>query len=199
MAKNRLSRRRLLQAGAASAATLGLPMLNFGSFSAFGAAAPKYSARALKLVERNLVIDMLSPLKLDFRPEAYEHPISEERAAEFRASGITAFHNAIGTGADETLPYITAWQGYAGRNSHVFSLVGTAPDLDRAKKERKIAVIIGVQNAAHFRKVEDVKTFYQLGQRVAQLTYNTQNLIGSGSTDRADGGVSDYGEQSSRP
>ena len=31
------------------------------------------------------------------------------------------------------------------------------------------------------------------GQRCSQLTYNSQNLIGSGSTDRIDGGVSDFG------
>jgi membrane dipeptidase len=38
-----------------------------------------------------------------------------------------------------------------------------------------------------------VKKFHQLGLRCAQLTYNTQNLIGSGSTERIDGGISDYG------
>src|SRR5690606_23971525 len=32
-----------------------------------------------------------------------------------------------------------------------------------------------------------------LGQRCSQLTYNSQNRIGSGSTDRVDGGVSDFG------
>ena len=32
-----------------------------------------------------------------------------------------------------------------------------------------------------------------MGLRCAQLTYNTQNLIGSGSTERVDGGISDYG------
>ena len=43
---------------------------------------------------------------------------------------------------------------------------------------------MGVQNAEHFRQPTDVKAFYQLGQRCAQLTYNSQNLIGSGSTDQ---------------
>jgi membrane dipeptidase len=71
--------------------------------------------------------------------------------------------------------------------------VGRAEDLDHAKAQRKIAVIMGIQNAAHFRQPADVKTFYELGQRCAQLTYNTQNLIGSGSTERGDGGVSDFG------
>ncbi|HEV8333473.1 MAG TPA: membrane dipeptidase [Steroidobacteraceae bacterium] len=195
-----LTRRRVLQAALATGvATLAPPMLNLGSYRAFGASAPRYSARALKIVERTLVIDMLAPLKIDFTPEAYAGPISEQMAADFRACGITGFHNSIGTGGptavEETLQFIAAWQGYAGRNSHVFSLVGTAADLDLAKKERKIAVIMGVQNAEHFRQAADVKAFYQLGQRCAQLTYNSQNLIGSGSTDRVDGGVSDFGAE----
>jgi membrane dipeptidase len=196
----RLTRRRVLQAAlATSAATLGPPLLNFGSYRVFGASAPRYSARAVKLVERSLVIDMLAPLKIDFTPEAYAGALSEQEAADFRASGITAFHNSVGTGGpnavEETLAFIASWQGFAGRNAHVFSLVGTAADLDRAKKERKIAVIMGVQNAEHFRQPADVKKFYQLGQRCAQLTYNSQNLIGSGSTERVDGGISDFGEQ----
>ena len=194
-----LTRRRVLQAALATGvATFAPPMLNLGSYRAFGASAPRYSARALKIVERTLVIDMLAPLKIDFTPEAYATPLSEQMAADFRACGITGFHNSIGTGGptavEETLQFIAAWQGYAGRNPHVFSLVGTAADLDLAKKERKIAVIMGVQNAEHFREPGDVKKFYQLGQRCAQLTYNSQNLLGSGSTDRVDGGVSDFGE-----
>jgi len=54
-------------------------------------------------------------------------------------------------------------------------------------------MIMGLQNAEQFSAPEDVLLFYRLGLRCAQLTYNSQNLIGSGSTDRADGGVSDFG------
>ena len=35
--------------------------------------------------------------------------------------------------------------------------------------------------------------FFSLGQRVSQLTYNSQNRIGSGCMDRRDGGLSDFG------
>jgi len=38
-----------------------------------------------------------------------------------------------------------------------------------------------------------VDTFYAAGQRVAQLTYNARNLIGNGSTERRDDGISDFG------
>jgi membrane dipeptidase len=137
-------------------------------------------------------------LKIDFSPEAYALPMSDEAAAQFLASGINVFHNSIGTGGpsavEDSLEFLAAWQGYAGRNSHVFTLVGRADDLDRAKADKRVAVIMGLQNSEHFRTAADVKRFYRLGQRCSQLTYNAQNLLGSGSTERVDGGVSDFGE-----
>jgi membrane dipeptidase len=192
-----MDRRNLLRATLAVAASAALPMVNFGSYQVFAAGARKYAARALKIVERSLVIDMLAPLKLDFTPEAFAAPASEKEIAMFRSCGITGFHNAIGLAgpdaAAEALRYLAGWQGYAGRNSQLFSLVGRAADLDRAKSQGKIAVIMGIQNAEHFRAPKDVKTFFQLGQRCAQLTYNSQNLLGGGGTDRIDGGISDFG------
>lgn len=196
---DRIRTRRALLKGAIATTALssGLPMINFGRYQAFAATSPGYSARTLRLIERSLVIDMLAPLKLDFTPEAFALPASEQEMTMFRASGITGFHNSVGLGGptvvEDTLSFLAAWQGYAGRNSQLYSLVGTAADLDRAKQQGKIAVIMGVQNAEHFREAKDVKTFYQLGQRCAQLTYNSQNFIGTGGTDRIDGGVSDFG------
>ena len=73
--------------------------------------------------------------------------------------------------------------------------MGPAAELHPAKASGGAGVIMGVQNSEHFRTAEDVKTFYDLGQRCSQLTYNSQNLIGSGSTDRVDGGVSDFGAE----
>src|SRR5579863_4571430 len=125
-----LSRRRCVAAALGAAAFCANPALA----SIAGAVVPledprrQYSKRAVALVERSLIIDMLGPLKLDQRPEA-------------------------------------------------FTLVATAPDLDKAKEKHRIAVIMGLQNADEFRTPQDVKKFHQLGLRCAQLTYNTQNLI----------------------
>ncbi|HSC07215.1 MAG TPA: membrane dipeptidase [Steroidobacteraceae bacterium] len=173
------------------------PFVNLGSYQVFAATPTKYSRRALKVIERTLVIDMLGVLKLDFEPAAFASPASEEAIAQFRSSGITAFHNSIGTGGPlaqaETLEFLAAWQGYVGRNSQLFTLVGTVADLERAKAERRVAVIMGIQNSEHFQEPKDVKRFYQLGQRCSQLTYNSQNYLGTGGTDRVDGGVTDFG------
>jgi membrane dipeptidase len=191
------SRRRSLKSMAGMLGALALPRIGFGG----AAADPKnqYPAKVLDLVQRSLIIDMLGPLKLDFRPEAYAAPLTEAEAAMFRSSGITAFHNSVGVGGasayDDALQFIAAWSGFVGRNSEVFSLVGRAEDLDHAKAKQKIAVIMGLQNADEFREPKDVKAFFELGLRCAQLTYNSQNLLGSGSTDRVDGGISDYGAE----
>ena len=169
--------------------------------AALAARAPQtlksYSARARRLVERSLVIDMLGVLKLDFRPEYPAGALPAQDATDFRASGISAIHHSVGLGGPDAhtkaLAYFAAWQGFVGRNADVFTLVGGVSDLDRAKSQGKVAVIMGVQNTEHFRSADDVRLFHQLGQRCAQLTYNSQNLSGSGSTDRIDGGVSDFG------
>jgi len=178
-----LGRRRSLAKMAAGVAALALPRIDFAQAPATASPKDNYSARVIDLVERSLIIDMLGPLKLDFRPEAYATPLSEAEAAMFRSSGITAFHNSTGVGGatayDDALQFIAAWSGFAGRNSDVFCLVGRVEDIDRAKVQKKIAVIIGLQNADEFREVKDVKAFYELGLRCAQLTYNSQNLLGS--------------------
>lgn len=193
-----MTRRTLLRTGATVAAC-GFPMINTGLFAAQSpTAAPKrYARRVVDLVKSSSVIDMLGPLKIDFTPEAYAGRLSDKQASDFRASGLTAVHNSIGIGGPDayarTLAFLSAWQGFVGRSSDLLTLVGVAEDIDRAKRDGKVAVIMGLQNSEHFRSVADVKTFYQLGQRCSQLTYNSQNLIGSGCTDRVDGGLSDYG------
>ena len=192
------ARRRALATLGGAAAALAIAPLALGTAPLPpDIARRKYRRKVVDLVQRSLVIDMLAPLKLDFTPEAYSSPLTDAEIAMYRACGITGFHNSEGVGGatayDDALSYIAAWSGFAGRNSELFSLVGVAEDIDRAKAKKKIAVIMGLQNADEFRDVKDVKAFYQLGLRCAQLTYNTQNLLGSGSTERVDGGITDYG------
>lgn len=195
----RHSRRHVLlgMAAAGAAATFGFPMLNLGRHAIASAPGRSYSTRVIDLVRESLVIDMLAPLKLDFRNEYFASPMSQADADDIRRSGITGFHHSVGLGGPDayqnTLTYLSAWYGFIGRNTHVLSLVGEVEDLDRAKAAGRAAVIMGVQNAEHFRRPGDVKAFYELGMRCAQLTYNSQNRIGSGSTERVDGGISDYG------
>jgi membrane dipeptidase len=197
MHEAKLTRRNAVQ-GAFAAGALAFPMINRGSFAFAAAPAGRYSARTVNLVRESLVIDMLAPLKLDLSETVFDKPFGPNDIADFRASGITGFHNSFGIGGptakQEALQYLAAWNGFVGRQSDLFTLVYRAEDLDRAKRSGKVGVIMGLQNADQFQTAKDVAGFYRLGLRCAQLTYNSQNLIGSGSTDRIDGGVSDFGE-----
>ncbi len=188
------SRRAML--GKTATAAIAFPMIAKGSI-ALAAGGPAYSKRAIDVVKEALVIDMLAPLKISLSPDTYARRLTDAEKAEFRGSGITGMHSAWGLGGPDAftqaLENMAGWQGFAGRNSDVFTLVGEVEDLDRAKKAGLCAVIMGIQNAEHFRRPSDVALFHRLGLRCSQLTYNSQNRIGSGSTDRVDGGVSDFG------
>ena len=190
------TRRTMLKGAAAG---LAFPMISRGNFAFAAAPGRTYSARAIKVVRESLVIDMLAPLKLDFDPKFFDHPFGPADLAKFKASGITGFHHSVGIGGPgaktQALDYLASYQGWVGRQADDFTLVGTVADLDHAKAEGKAAIIMGLQNAEQFETADDVQYFYRLGLRCAQLTYNSQNMIGSGSTDRADGGVSDFGEE----
>jgi membrane dipeptidase len=192
----KLTRRGVLTGALAAGA---FPMINRGSYAFAAAPERHYSARAVTIVRDSLVIDMLAPLKLNFDPKFFDQPFGPKDLAEFKASGITGFHHSVGIGGPgaktQALDFLASYQGWVGRQADEFTLVGTATDLDHAKAEGKAAIIMGLQNADQFETADDVQYFYRLGLRCAQLTYNSQNMIGSGSTDRIDGGVSDFGEE----
>ena len=199
---NLMTRREVLKrAAVAGAGLLAAPMFNRGRYSVFAGSLNEYSARAIDLVKRSTVIDMLSLLTLDFPKQAkwFADPESFTAAdpQPFKDSGINIFHPAIGLGGPdaylEALKFFASWNGFIANQGEHFMRVDSAADLDRVKKSGKIGVLLGLQNSNQFRNPDDVDFFRSLGQRVSQLTYNTRNLIGNGSTERRDEGISDFG------
>lgn len=197
-----MTRRELLKAAAGvSGAALVAPMLNLGRSRVFASSPTQYSARAIELVGRSTVIDMLSPFALSFSKMTKElsDPDSFTPAdlQRFKDSGITIFHIAIGVGGREAylnaLKFFAGWDGFLAHHAEHLVRVDSPASLDRVKRSGKIGVVLGLQNSEHFQRPDDVDFFYGLGQRVSQLTYNARNLIGNGSTERRDEGLSDFG------
>jgi membrane dipeptidase len=194
-----MNRRGFLRAAGAGAA-VGAAMINRGRYLLFGVGR-EYSARAVELVQRSTVIDMLAPLwispsktqKMLGNPENFK----AEDFAPYKDSGINVFHIAIGTGGPdaylETLQFLSGYNSLLARHDAWFERVDTPARLDGIKTSGKVGLILGIQNSEHFRKPDDVDYFYGLGQRVSQLTYNARTLIGNGSTERRDEGLSDFG------
>lgn len=156
-----------------------------------------YSRRTRALIERSFVVDMLAPLRLDFSANPWDWVLTEDEKHSFKGAGVDVFHSALPVSGPqayaETLRYFAGWSGFLARHCELFMLATNVESMDEARRSGRIAIILGVQDSEHFRSVEDVATFYALGQRCSQLTYNRQNLIGSGSTERVDGGVTDFG------
>jgi len=186
--------------GAAGAAICA-PMINIGHFKLFALSEERYSARAISLMDRSTVIDMLSPLSIQGSEYTkwIQNPdtFTEDNLKKCTASGINVFHNAVGVGGPDAytsvLKYIMGWTSFLANHDRYFMRIDSADDLERVNGSGKIGMIIGIQNSDHFKTPRDVKYFHSIGQRVSQLTYNARNRIGSGSTERADGGLSDFG------
>jgi membrane dipeptidase len=69
-----------------------------------------------------------------------------------------------------------------------------AADVRRAKAEGKIAGFVTTQDTEGIdRKLNAVQVAYDFGMRMVGLTYNMQNAVGGGCTERTDTGVSNLG------
>lgn len=201
----KLSRRAWLR-GAACTAVLGAPFFNVNRYKLFAAGAREYSKRTIDLVRGNLVIDMLGLLSLDRQVQRRwvedAKNLTDEQFQALRSSGINVFNDAHpgarGTpGAlgkyESALQFVADQNAFIAGNDVRLMRIDTAGDLARVHGSGKVGVLIGIQDSAHFRSVDDVDLFHSLGQRVSQLTYNSRNLIGTGSTERNDSGISDFG------
>jgi membrane dipeptidase len=67
-------------------------------------------------------------------------------------------------------------------------------DVDRARRERKLAVFYLYQNTVQFGKdLDRIDLFHRLGLRSCQLTYNTKNAVGVGCWE--EGGITAFGRE----
>lgn len=180
-------------------------MLNRGHYRLFADDSTEYSARAVELVGRSMVIDMLSLLTLDW-PKLYGWQNSPSTFAEtefrkLKSSGVTVFHPAVDPQSAQpraaALRWTYRWNNLLGAHPSWFQRIDGADDLKRVREEKKIGILVGFQNSDHFESVADVALFHGLGQRVSQLTYNAPNRLGVGCQQprTRDTGLTEYGSR----
>lgn len=144
---------------------------------------------------------MLGLLTLDWRRlfewQRTPSALTEESFRALERSGVNVFHPAVETSANDAVRGASLWIARWNRllTSRVCFLerVERAGDLSRLAGIGKLGVIVGLQNANHFRKKEDVRHFFDRGQRVSQLTYNARNALGSGCYESRDRGLTPFG------
>lgn len=118
------------------------------------------------------------------------------------ASGVTAINCTLGYVAGPEEPFeatvsdIALYDRMIADHSGDLIKVLSAADILRAKREGKIGLIYGFQNAAMVGdRLERIDMFADLGVRIVQLTYNPANQIGDGSTAPENRGLTQFGRQ----
>ncbi len=141
----------------------------------------------MTLHDRMIVIDGL--IVANWGPDVFR---------ALRAGGLTAVNAtcAVWENARQTLDNIARWLGWFDRHADLIVPVRRAADIAAAKAAGKTGVVLGFQNASPIEDRLDYLALYKrLGVGVIQLTYNTQNLVGSGCYESRDSGLSDFGRE----
>jgi membrane dipeptidase len=138
------------------------------------------------LHENSIIIDGLNISKFD--RSVFE---------DMKKGGVTAVNCTVSVweSFEKTVDNIALMKKQIRDNSELLTLVRNTDDIARAKREGRTGVILGFQNAHAFEdNLGYIEAFADMGVRVVQLCYNTQNLVGTGCYER-DGGLSDFGRE----
>jgi membrane dipeptidase len=159
-----------------------------------------------------LIINALGGLENPNLPPdnpAANQPVSGTRAAgvderaisDALASGLTAVNVTLGYVAgpmepfEHTIREIGVWNRIIRENPRLLK-VDTTADILRARTERRIGVIYGLQNAIQVgTDPTRIDIFADLGVRVIQLTYNPRNPLGDGAAVAENRGLTPLGRE----
>lgn len=115
--------------------------------------------------------------------------------------GVTAINITVGGASHrydfkQALKMIVDTYDLIELNRDKLLLVETAADIERAKREGKLGIIIGFQGALPLgHDLELVHAFHRLGLRILGLTYSEAIAVGSGCTEPYDDGLTYFGRQ----
>ncbi len=110
-------------------------------------------------------------------------------------TGYTGLGTSLSSGSMKAaLRSLDEWNRRIEENPDKLVSAVSAADFERAKRESKLAVMLGFQNATMIENsLDNLEKLYKAGTRWIQLTYNTRNLLGDGCTERTNAGLSDFG------
>lgn len=185
---------------------------NLVKILSLGALLPGQSLQALSSILESIDSNsdtstaLLSHLQNDKIEELYNKAIvndgliigrnwNQESFKALAQSGYTGFNVSVDSGdLSKGLRNLKGWQEIIKENPDRLMLATSSQDYIQAKKEGKVAVMLGFQNSTMVGKsIENLDTLYESGMRWMQLTYNERNLLGDGSTERTNCGLSDFG------
>ena len=123
---------------------------------------------------------------------------SAEVFEDMRRGGLTGANCtcSVWEGFHDTMANIGQWNRWFREYDDLILKARTTADIRGAKEQGKTAVVLGFQNTSAFEdRLDFVEIFKDAGIGIAQVTYNTQNLVGSGCYESTDCGLSDFGRE----
>jgi len=117
---------------------------------------------------------------------------------DMRRGGLTGANCtcSVWEGFRETMVNIGVWNRWFREHDDLIVKARITDDIHRAKEQGRTAIVLGFQNTSAFEdRLEFIEIFKDAGVGVVQMTYNTQNLVGSGCYESSDSGLSDFGRE----
>ncbi|GAA5154604.1 dipeptidase [Microbacterium pseudoresistens] len=144
-----------------------------------------------------LVIDMASATNPAWPTPARGAGQVAIRAKEAGVTSINATISAYTQSFRQAIAEVNRVRRFIEWESDTVMLVTTADDIRTAKASSKLGITIAFQTGSPFEDdwLNTLPVLHQMGLRVSQLTYNEQNLIGSGCREPRDQGLTFYGQQ----
>lgn len=195
-----LSRREFLETAA-----VGVAGVSFSSAQQRAGASPN---EVDELVARGLLVDTLSVFQS-------EQDYGTEGFAAWKKSGYTCIAASLSSsprrirprkpprpgtwwgGAlgsfDHGMEELKEWQERFRQRADWFIHCTKAADIERAKREGKLAVLLGFQTPPIANELDQLDELYAAGTRWIQLTHNSRTLLADGSSERTNAGLSDFG------
>ncbi len=121
---------------------------------------------------------------------------SRDQFQSLADAGIDAVHVTVAFWHDcaETLKLLGRWNRWFEDHSDLIMPVLEGGDINIAHESGRTGIILGFQNSS---PIEDefslIEIFHRLGIRIMQLTYNNQNLLGTGCYESQDAGLTKFG------
>ena len=149
--------------------------------------------------DRAIVIDGLGGLGDPYTPEE-QLRISDRGWTETLATGVTVIRDTVMPVGNVADPW-GEYQKGLGEKKNIFNAnpdyllqVRSAADILKAKRERKLGVVLGTQDTAMVGpELDRLAQMKKDGVLTVQLTYNNRNLAGDGALEPANAGLSKLG------
>ncbi|MDC0158692.1 dipeptidase [Rhodospirillaceae bacterium] len=117
---------------------------------------------------------------------------------DMKKGGITAANCtcSVWHNFHDTMSNIAQWKSWFREWDDILIQVHDVNDIEQAKIDGKVGIILGWQNTSGLdNDLDNLILFRDLGVRIIQLTYNSQNLVGAGCWETNDSGLTDFGHE----